>query len=234
MLVLLAGHAAGETITSAKYEAPVQRYGHFALGRPHEYARIAATTDAGRRYSLELPAHEVFEDLVPRLVKLAAGEPDEILAIVSGRDNGSRLVMMRLISGRLAISAQSAPIGVPMRWLNVVGVADLDADGVAEIAAVSTPHIGGRLAVYGRRGAELLEIASLPGFSNHVYGSAELGLSAAVAVGGRARLVVPDASRRWLRVVALEAGRLVEMHRCPLVTPLTGPTDFAACAASGR
>lgn len=42
---------------------------------------------------LTLPEHEVFEDLAPRLVKLAAGEPDTILAVVSGRDSGARLVL---------------------------------------------------------------------------------------------------------------------------------------------
>jgi hypothetical protein len=66
--------------------------------------------------------------------------------------------------------AQSAPIGAPNRWLNPVGVADLDGDGVAEIAAVTTPHIGGVLRIYRRTGEVLAEVTSLAGFSNHEYG----------------------------------------------------------------
>ena len=37
-----------------------------------------------------------------------------------------------------------------MRWLNPVGVPDLDGEERAEIAAVITPHIGGTLKVYRR------------------------------------------------------------------------------------
>ena len=70
--------------------------------------------------------------------------------------------------------------------------------------------------MYRRRRGELREIAALPGFSNHVYGSPELGLSAPVAAGGRTRLVVPDASRLSLRVIELRGAKLVEVARCPI------------------
>lgn len=222
MLALFASAAGAEAIAGARYSVPVDRYGHFALGRPHEYARVTVTTDAGRGLALQLPVDEVFEDLEPRLVQLAAGEPAELLTVVSRRESGSRLVMIRLNGDRLEISAQSPAIGTPMRWLNPVGVADLDGDGRAEIAAVITPHIGGTLKVYRRTGANLIEIAELAGFSNHVYGSPQLGLSAPVSIGGRTHLLVPDASRLWLRVIALEGGRLTEVRRCALFTPVTG------------
>ncbi len=240
-LFALAGPvAAAETIADARYAAPVERYGHFALGRPHEYARLTATTSTGRKLALQLPEDEVFEDLAPRLVRLAAGEPQEILAIVSRRESGARLVLIRLDTDGLAISAQSPAIGTPMRWLNPVGVADLDGDGRAEIAAVITPHIGGTLKVYRRSGTELIEIAALAGFSNHVYGSAELALSAPASVAGRMRLLVPDVSRRHLRIITLESGRLVESGRCALPAPLTGairllsPREVSVGISSGQ
>ncbi len=215
-----AAHA--EAIVEAHYGEPVSRYGHYALGRPHEYARLTATTDAGRRLAFELPPSEVFEDLAPRLVSLSAGEPPQLLAIVSARDSGARLVLFALQDGWLGKSAESPPIGTPMRWLNPVGVADLDGDGQAEIAAVVMPHVGGTLKVWRRQGGRLVEAAALEGFSNHVYGTAELGLSTPLAVGGAMRLVVPDASRAALRIVALEGGRLVETGRCALAAPVTG------------
>lgn len=221
--IALAAHdASAGRITDARYEVPVERYGHFALGRPHEYGRVVAITDAGRRLVLELPEHEVFEDLAPRIVRLAAGEPHELLTVVSSRDGGARLVLLRADANRLAISAQSEPIGTPMRWLNPVGVADLDGDGRAEIAAVITPHIGGTLKVYRRRGGRLVEIAALGGFSNHIYHSTDLALSVPFALAGTMRLLVPDAARLQLRVVGLEAGRLVEVGRCALPAPVTG------------
>lgn len=222
-LFALAAPAVGaETIVDARYAVAVDRYGHFALGRPHEYARLTATTSTGRRLVLQLPENEVFEDLQPRLVRLAADEPEEILAIVSRRDSGSRLALIRLSDDGLVISAQSAAIGTPLRWLNPVGVADLDGDGRAEIAAVITPHLGGLLKVYRRRGRELVETAALAGFSNHVYGSPELGLSALMSIAGRMSILVPDATRLYLRIIALESDRLVEIGRCALSAPITG------------
>lgn len=237
---LVVSNIGAETIIEAHYAAPVDRYGHFALGRPHEYARVTATTNTGRALTLQLPEDEVFEDLAPRLVRLAAGEPEEILAIVSRRTGGTRLVMIRLSGDGLTISAQSAPIGIPMRWLNPVGVADLDGDGRAEIAAVITPHVGGTLKVYRRKGAALVEIAALAGFSNHVYGSPELALSAPASIGGRMRLLVPDPTRLYVRIITLENDRLVETGRCALSAPITGelklisPREISVGTLSGR
>ena len=220
-LATLAAPAQAESITSAQYTTPVTRYGHFALGEPHEYAGLSVTTDSGRKLALQLPDDEVFEDLTPRLVTLAANEPTEVLAIVSRPADGSRLVMVRLAGGQLKISAESPATGMANRWMNPVGVADLNGDGRAEIAAVTTPHIGGTLRVYERKGKQLVEMAALPGFSNHIYGTPELRLSKAVAVDGHVRLLVPDAMRSSLRIIALEGVRLVEVGRCALPAPVT-------------
>ncbi len=214
--------AAAETITDARYTTPVKRYGHFALGQPHEYARLTATTSSGRVLSFELPEDEVFEDLQPRLIKLAVNEAEEMLTIVSQRDSGARLVLIKLQGDHLAISAQSPAIGKAMRWLNPVGVVDFDGNGQAEIAAVITPHLAGPLKVYQRNGKHLTEIAALPGFSNHVYGSAELALSMPLSIAGHMRLLVPDASRSHLRIIALEKNRLVEIGRCAFSSPIVG------------
>lgn len=228
---LFAAPARAERIVGASYAEPIERYGHYALGRPHEYARVAARTDSGRELALELPAEEVFEDLAPRLVRLVADAPAQLLLIVSRRGEGSMLALAGLQGGRLAMLARSAPIGTPNRWLNPVGVADLDGDGEAEIAAVTTPHIGGVLRIYRRSGERLVEFASLAGFSNHAYGTAELGLSTPVAIAGRTQLLVPDTRRGSLRAIALSGGTLIETGRCPLAAPITGPEPLAACAA---
>jgi hypothetical protein len=211
-----------ERLVSAAYADPVERYGHFALGRPHEYARLDARTDRGHQLSFELPADEVFEDLEPRLVQLRPDEPPTLLTIVSQRRQGARLVLFGLSQGRLGIAAGSRPIGLPHRWLNPVGVADLDGDGTAEIAAVTTPHVGGVLRVYRQQGSRLVELASLDGVSNHVYGSAESALSKPSLVNGQWRLLVPDQSRQRLLALVWRDGGLVEIDRLELTAPITG------------
>jgi len=240
VLALVAMQVGAQTIASAHYTNPVERYGHFALGRPHEYARLNVTTDAGRTVVLQLPDDEVFEDLAPRIVRLAADDRHAILSIVSNRNSGARLAFIRLRNDALVISAQSAPIGSPMRWLNPVGVADLDGDGHAEIAAVITPHIGGTLKVYRQSGGALIEIAALPGFSNHVYRSSELALSMPVSIEGRMHLLVPDITRRHLRIIALNDKALTEVGRCALAAPITdaitmiSPRELSIGAAAGE
>jgi len=222
LCILVAADVSAETITNARYSNPVDRYGHFAPGQPHEYSDLVVTTNTGRRLVLQLPEEDVFEDVNPRLLRLARGEPEEILSIVSNRNSGSRLVVIGLNRDQLKINAQSRPIGMPMRWLNPVGVADLNGDGRAEIAAVITPHIGGTLKVYRRTGINLVEIAALTGFSNHIYGSPELGLSTLVSIAGQMRLLVPDVTRRYLRIIAFADDSLVETGRCELHSPITG------------
>jgi hypothetical protein len=231
LVALPVAGARAEDILSARYDAPVDRYGHFAPGRPHEYARLAARTSLGRTLLFELPPAEVFEDITPRLVRLTAGGAAELLVIISHRDSGSRLALLSLNDGRIGISAQSPPIGTPMRWLNPVGVADLDGDGRAEIAAVITPHIGGTLKLYSLRGRALVETAALGGFSNHQYGSAELGMSGVFQVAGKTRLLVPDTTRSQLRIIGFESGRLAEVGRCALPAPLTGALSAVSVPA---
>lgn len=229
-LLLVTAFAQAEAIVSARYVEPTERYGHFALGRPHEYAAVVARTDTGREVSLALPTHEVFEDLVPRLVRLQPGAAPELLVIISASGQGARLALLGLDAGRLVITANAPPIGTANRWLNPVGVADLDDDGTAELAAVTTPHIAGVLRVYRRRGMALEEIAALPGFSNHVYGREELRLSAVVRLAGRSQWLVPDQARTTVRAMAWVDGRLTETARCARPSPVEGPADLSDCA----
>jgi hypothetical protein len=219
-LLLVAGLGYADEIVAAEYTDAVGRYGHFALGKPHEYAAVNAITESGRVLRYELPVELVFEDLAPRIVHVVSGAESQLLTIVSGRDGGARLMLLRRDGDRLISAAQSEPIGTAMRWMNPVTVSDLDGDGQVEIAAVITPHIGGTLKIFRLVGKRLVEIAALGGFSNHVYGSAELGLSTVTAVAGRMMLVVPDAARRRLRLVAFADGRLVELGDCAMDLPL--------------
>ena len=65
----------------------------------------------------------------------------------------------------------------------------------------------------------------MPGFSNHAFGSTELALSLPMAIDGKPRLLVPDARREQLRIIAFESGRLVEVGRCALASPIVGAIE---------
>lgn len=213
---------------NAHYTQAVQRYGHFALGQPHEYARLVLPLDGGSEVHFTLGEDEVFEDLAPRPVRLSAAGPTEWLSIVSHRRLGARLVLFRLDGDRLVVSGQGPAIGRAMRWLNPVGVADLDGDGQAEVLAVITPHIGGLLRAYRRVGAALVLLDEMDDVSNHVYGSAELRLSVLAPLDGQMTVMLPDFRRRQLRLVRLRDGHLYEAGRCALPSEVLGPLHWDA------
>jgi hypothetical protein len=225
-LALSVGTLSAEGIASGHYRTPTLRYGHFALGPPHEYAELVALSRSGARASYALPEDEVFEDIAPRVMSVSAASPAQLLTIVSSRSAGARLVLFALREGTLVRASQSKPIGTPNRWLNPVAVVDLDGDGNAEITAVITPHIGGTLKVFRLAGTELIEIAALGGFSNHAYGSPITALSGVATIAGRAHLIVPDFARQNLRVIAYENGQLRERGRCAVEGGIVGPVQF--------
>lgn len=210
--------ASGLDVRRAWYAAPTERYGHGILGDRIEAGALVAATGRGERQRLDLAKTEVFEDLTPRLVDLDGDGRAEIVTIRAFLDRGASIAVYGLRQGRLRLVAGTPPIGRANRWLNVAGIADLTGDGRKDIAIVTTPHIGGTLEVWSFDKDRLGRVAARQGFSNHAIGSRNLALSAAADVNGdgRSDIVVPDDSRRSLRMMTVENGRLTEIGRVRL------------------
>ena len=199
--------------------SPTSRYAHDALGSSVHAARLHAivlqTDGSQRMLSLELPPNRVFEDRAPRLADLDGDGRDEIILVESDVNLGASLVVygLRLGAGSrqpvLAQLARSPFIGIPQRWLNPVGVADFDGGGRLDLAAVTTPHIGGVLTLYRYQPPLLEPRTQLPAFSNHRIGTADQQLSAIVTLPGqRPAVIVPAGNLLTLRVVRIDgAGR---------------------------
>lgn len=195
---------------------PTRRYDHAVLGDDLEASRLIAIDWHGRRHEHELPERHVFEDRYPRLADIDGDGQDEIIVIRSDIQAGAGIVVYALKNGELSEAAASTPIGKRHRWMNVVGVADFNDDGAMEIAVVVTPHIGGTLTLLAGSGAgQLSPVFERGGFSNHAYGSRELGMSAVLDLDGDATpdMAVPDSSRRALILLSLAGGRYRELHR---------------------
>ena len=203
---------------------PTGRYQHGALGDFIEASTLKVRLRDGTELRYPLVDDSVFEDLEPRLVDLDGDGRDEVLVVRSSPQAGAALAVFGVRDGRLVKLAEAAPIGRGNRWLNPVGVADLDGDGVPEIAVVLTPHIGGTLVVYHYSGSALIERARLPGFSNHVLGSLELAMAAILDANsdGQPDLILPSADRRTLRAIAFGAGGLREIATVSLPAPAQG------------
>ncbi|MDH3713738.1 MAG: VCBS repeat-containing protein [Gammaproteobacteria bacterium] len=211
-------------IATAWLAEPTRRYAHGVLGDDIEAAAIRVQNRDGIRYSLQLADDSVFEDLTPRLADIDGDGRDEIWTVRSDAVAGARLEAYVLVDGVLRRRFATPPIGSGYRWLNPVGVADFDGDGHREAAYVQTPHIGGILTVVRPHGRQLVVVARLRGYSNHVMGSTRLDLAAIADLdrNGGADIVLPDQGRTRLVVISLAGGVLIERWRGEPGPPVGG------------
>jgi hypothetical protein len=207
-----------EGVRSAWFAEPTDRYGHGALGDQIEAGALVVRDVNGRQSVLRLGNDEVFEDLEPRIADFTGNGQNGVLVIRSSLRAGSSVVVYRLVGGTLAEIDATAPIGRPNRWLNIAGIADFTGNRRLDIALVKTPHIGGTLEILTLERASLRLVDRMDGFSNHVFGSTELGMSAIADVNGDriVDLILPDAERGSLRMVSAARGKLQELARVPL------------------
>ncbi|MGD1876578.1 MAG: FG-GAP repeat domain-containing protein [Kiloniellaceae bacterium] len=202
-------------IAEAWLIAPTERYDHGVLGDAIEAGGLLVRLKDGGERRLLLPEDQVFEDLHPRLADLNGDGSDEIVVVRSSLDGGAVLTVYGLVGDNLRLIAEGPQNLARHRWLNPVGMADFDGDGVVEIAYVETPHIGGILRILSLQNGKLVEEASWAGFSNHVIGTRELGLSAILDFDedGLPEIFLPSARRRALRVLRYKDGELTLIGR---------------------
>lgn len=223
--------------------SPTPRYGHPALGSELHgaslHVRVVQPDGSQRALALELPAHRVFEDRTLRLVDLDGDGRDEIIVVESDAKLGSSLVVYGLRLGAaarqpvLAQLARGPFIGTSQRWLNPAAIADFDGDGRLDLAAVTTPHIGGVLTLYRYQPPTLEPVALLRGVSNHRNGTVEQQLAAIVqAPGRRPALLIPADGLRTLRALRLDGAGQWQDQAAPLTlaAPVQRITAFAGGA----
>lgn len=194
---------------------PTERYDHGALGDAVEAGGLLLRLTDGSERQLLLPDTQVFEDLRPRLADLNRDGEPEVLLVRSSLAQGAVLTAYGLVGDEVQLIAEGPQNLTSHRWLNPIGAADFDGDGVIEVAYVETPHIGGILRIVSLQGDRLVEEASWAGFSNHLIGTRELGLSAILDFDedGLPEILLPSARRRSLRVMRYQDGELKLLGR---------------------
>lgn len=174
---------------------PTSRYPHATFGsRQHAASlHVLPSSAAAPLQTFALPLHRVFEDRVPRLADLDGDGRDEIILVEADAVYGAALVVYGLKNGAIAELARGPHAGSSFRWLNPVGVADFDGDGLLDLASVTTPHIGGILTLHHYRPPRLEPYARATDVSNHRMGELEQQLAVIVAhSSNRPTILIPD------------------------------------------
>jgi len=217
---------------AAWFEAPGDVYPHRVLGGIPEYFVLAARDAAGRETRVDLrdarDGPRVFEDVAPRVVDADGDGAADVVVVETDLTRGAQLAIYSVRRGRLEKVAATPAIGQRFRWLAPVAVADLDADGITDIAYVETPHLGKRLKVWTWAPGGLTLKAEMAGVSNHRIGE-EVISGGLRDCGSGPELVLADAD--WRGLVAVRLGRAgLTRHALPLDATEDGFAAALACS----
>jgi len=209
-----------DTLTKAEYSVPTTRYPHGVLGDEIEHGALILTYSGSRApVTIRLPDSRVFEDTAPRVVDIDNDGQSEVVVVESHQTQGARLA----IYNDAGLVAATPYIGQRYRWLAPVAVADLDGDGLVELAYIDRPHLAKILRVWRFSNGALSEVATLSGLTNHRIGEGDIagGLR---SCGARSEMIV--ATGNWQRVMAVTFdGSTLDAYD---IGPHQGRSSFAA------
>lgn len=157
---------AAQTITSARYAEPTDRYDHGILGDDLEWGALVLTLKNGSKTTLRLPDTRVFEDIEPRLADVDGDGSPEVIVIETDMSRGASLAIYDANGKRTA----TPYIGRSHRWLAPLGAADIDGDGAVELAYIDRPHLAKTLRVWRYENDKLVPVTELVGLTNHQIG----------------------------------------------------------------
>ncbi|APH71196.1 hypothetical protein [Aquibium oceanicum] len=215
-------------IVRAWYTRPTGRYGHGVLGDATEAGGLKVETQSGEELEFVLPDTHVFEDLTPRIADIDGDGTNEVVTIRSSLIRGAAVAVYGLRDGALRQLDVAPEIGRSSRWLNIAGIAKYWGSDAPLIVWVETPHIRGTLRMARFRDGRLEVLPDeTRGFSNHVIGSRELGLSATGDLDGDniEDLVLPTADRRGMVVLTARGSDIIPLpgavaHRIVIVSDI--------------
>ncbi len=225
--LFFASAAVAGDILSAKYAAPTTRYDHGILGDDVEWGALVLHIDTCPQCSrtkpatltITLPQDHVFEDITPRLADIDLDGDNEVIVVETDIRLGASLAIYD-DTGKIA---ETPHIGRTHRWLAPLGAADLDGDGVVELAYIDRPHLAKTLRIWRFQNGRLTLVADLPGLTNHRIG--ENHISGGIRHCGTAPEII-TVNANWSRLISSTYSNGTIKPRD--IGPHTGPASFAA------
>ena len=201
-------------ITAARLVQPTDRYDHAVLGDALEWAGLqitvtlqgcAGSCTQSKTLLITLPERRVFEDVTARVVDVDGDVLPEVLVVETDIRRGA---MLSVYGAEGQLIAQTKPLGQTHRWLAPAGVGDFDGDGRLEIAYVDRPHLAREVVFVRLQAGALVEVARMPGLTNHRIGDSFIS-GGARDCGQGAEVVL--ASADWSRLMAVRIGAAVDL-----------------------
>jgi len=218
-------------IIKAEFAEPTTRYDRAILGDAVEWGALVLTVDLCqgcesrdiRQFILRLPENRVFEDLSPRII-LDEDSLTSVMVVETDLALGARLS----IYDESGLVDATPFLGHPHRWLAPAGSADLDGDGLPELAYVEKPHLSKELKVWRFAAGKLTFVAAKTGLTNHKIGQDYI--SGGIRDCGQGPEII-TASADWQSIMAtrLSDGRL----NSRVVGAFSGPKSFKTAMACG-
>lgn len=159
------------------FSRPTTDYTHGVLGDGVEaggMAWVQIEPELQVIKEIALPADQVFEGIMPIWADITGDGRPEIIVTQSSYGQGAHLVVY---DQNLEKIAASSTIGQSFRWRHQIAVAPFNPDGSLELVDVLTPHIGGVVEFFEIKGAELIRVAQVEGYTSHVNGSRNLDMA---------------------------------------------------------
>jgi len=193
-------------ILSAEYGGPTTRYAHGVLGDAAEWSTLSMRVDMCmdceitqiRTFTLTLPENRVFEDLAPRIIRDEDGLT-HVMVVESDIALGARLALY----DESGLVDATPFIGRSNRWLAPIGAADLDGDGLVELAYVEKPHLSKELKIWRLDQGKLSFVKSKTGFTNHRI-DWDYIVGGIRTCAGASEMITADAD--WSNVMAITLG----------------------------
>ncbi|WP_299149122.1 VCBS repeat-containing protein [uncultured Tateyamaria sp.] len=190
------GMVQAQEIAKARFTDPTERYGHAILGDAIEWGGLEITLVDGTTHLFTLPQDHVFEDVTPRLADLDGDGRPEVMVVETDVTRGGAFA----IYGSMGKITETPHIGTRNRWLAPLGAADIDGDGITEIAYIDRPHLAKTLRIWRYENGNLTQVADLAGFTNHRIGEADIAGGIRTCNGSPEMIL---ATANWSTLVAL-------------------------------
>lgn len=199
-------------VVRAWYDGAVTRYDHGILGDAIEAETLVIYAPGGGSLCgtrITLDKDHVFEDVAPRLVDLDGDGINEVITVRTHLDLGAQIAVYGVREGNVARLVAVTPyIGRSHRWLAPIGAADLDGDGLVEIAYIDRPHLAKTLMVWRFENDTLVQVTAASGLTNHRIGEAQIS-GGIRDCGNGPEMITANADWRRIMAVRLVDGALL-------------------------